>query len=353
MTARVACAIVRSSRARNRTLHDPSTTVLAGPDGLRFALQHCSFTLPSRANQYSSSVRRVKCDETKPHCKRCTAYGYVCDGYVTPTNPTASHDGRVVRKSSAGSTGSVSGSPDYLDTVLEGRLTAPDNEFMECCQFCTYRRHWVGLPNLGPEANSRHTDLEVLLPVRQRDLDYTNRGPLNLETRYRPGFLLSMTASQIALIAIATKTLPHPSQMTSINHLWSKFHAYMVHNIQDINTYLQGGSPYNRVLALLRITDVLSVELNLLGTSWRAHNSGFLALLNIKDSVGKMLPPSPGLDSARQFHIMFVVPIHVSQPQLTVVELLPWPTRPVQPRTRLRKSTASPWKRLPAFFRKS
>ncbi|KAJ2969295.1 hypothetical protein NQ176_g8739 [Zarea fungicola] len=179
-------------------------------------------------------VRRVKCDEGKPQCVRCTAYGYVCDGYVTPT---------------------PAGAPKTVT-------------------------------------------------ARVQELDYNHRGPLNLETRYRPGFLLAMTAQHISLLGIATDTLPHPTHLTSISQLWAKFHAYMVHNIQDINNYLQGHSPYNRVLALLRITDVTSVELSLLGTTWRAHNSGFLALLKMDDAVGRELPPSPGLEGAKQFQVM-------------------------------------------------
>lgn len=149
-----------------------------------------------------------------------------------------------------------------------------------------------------------NVDIEAVLPLRQQELDYNHRGPLNLETRYRPGFLLAMTAQHISLLGIATDTLPHPTHLTSISQLWAKFHAYMVHNIQDINNYLQGHSPYNRVLALLRITDVTSVELSLLGTTWRAHNSGFLALLKLDDAVGRELPPSKGLEGAKQFQVM-------------------------------------------------
>jgi hypothetical protein len=28
-------------------------------------------------------IRRVKCDETKPECERCTSTGRKCDGYLT------------------------------------------------------------------------------------------------------------------------------------------------------------------------------------------------------------------------------------------------------------------------------
>ncbi|KAI9743070.1 MAG: hypothetical protein M1818_003365 [Claussenomyces sp. TS43310] len=33
---------------------------------------------------YSDSIRRVKCDEAKPNCVRCTSTGRKCDGYQTP-----------------------------------------------------------------------------------------------------------------------------------------------------------------------------------------------------------------------------------------------------------------------------
>jgi hypothetical protein len=35
-----------------------------------------------------SRIRRVKCDEAKPHCQRCTSTGRKCDGYATPKAST-------------------------------------------------------------------------------------------------------------------------------------------------------------------------------------------------------------------------------------------------------------------------
>jgi hypothetical protein len=32
----------------------------------------------------SSRIRRIKCDEVKPHCQRCTSTGRKCDGYSPP-----------------------------------------------------------------------------------------------------------------------------------------------------------------------------------------------------------------------------------------------------------------------------
>jgi len=36
----------------------------------------------------SLRIRRVKCDEGKPFCKRCTSTGRKCDGYAAPGQPS-------------------------------------------------------------------------------------------------------------------------------------------------------------------------------------------------------------------------------------------------------------------------
>ncbi|KAH9212784.1 hypothetical protein DL95DRAFT_339944 [Leptodontidium sp. 2 PMI_412] len=42
-----------------------------------------------RTGCLTCKVRRVKCDEAKPHCNRCIKAGMTCDGYKQPTKPAA------------------------------------------------------------------------------------------------------------------------------------------------------------------------------------------------------------------------------------------------------------------------
>lgn len=45
---------------------------------------------PASANQVANStVRRVKCDENKPACDKCTSTGRKCDGYSSEDDPKA------------------------------------------------------------------------------------------------------------------------------------------------------------------------------------------------------------------------------------------------------------------------
>ncbi|KAM3508353.1 hypothetical protein MY11210_006752 [Beauveria gryllotalpidicola] len=237
-------------------------------------------------------VRRVKCDETKPHCKRCTAYGYVCDGYLTPTTCAASaaHAASAVQKSQH--VRRITAALDSRQVVAESRILPPDWDFMESCRYY----------------------IETILPARQRDIDFAQSGSLNLATRHRPSFLLAMTAHRIGLISRALDTLPHPLHMTFIAPLWNLLHSSMVCSIQEINSNLEGGAPYCKVLALLRITDLLSVELTLLGTAWRAHSSGFLAVLDNCVKADIFLPPSPVLRSAAQFQVITAAIANTTSP---------------------------------------
>ncbi|KAL4960035.1 Zn(II)2Cys6 transcription factor [Aspergillus stella-maris] len=41
-----------------------------------------------RTGCVTCKIRRVKCDEAKPHCRRCTSTGRKCDGYVQPREGT-------------------------------------------------------------------------------------------------------------------------------------------------------------------------------------------------------------------------------------------------------------------------
>lgn len=42
--------------------------------------------LSAHKNLYCDRIRKVKCDETKPYCLRCTKTGRKCDGYLDPRN---------------------------------------------------------------------------------------------------------------------------------------------------------------------------------------------------------------------------------------------------------------------------
>lgn len=52
-------------------------------------------------NIFICRIRRVKCDESKPTCQRCTSTGRKCDGYVSdilPSNPHDQHAAAIIHR---------------------------------------------------------------------------------------------------------------------------------------------------------------------------------------------------------------------------------------------------------------
>ncbi|KAF8859327.1 hypothetical protein BDZ45DRAFT_650332 [Acephala macrosclerotiorum] len=49
-----------------------------------------AFKPKTRTGCITCRIRRIKCDEEKPHCRKCTSTGRKCDGYTTTTAPRKS-----------------------------------------------------------------------------------------------------------------------------------------------------------------------------------------------------------------------------------------------------------------------
>ncbi|RDL38940.1 uncharacterized protein BP5553_03280 [Venustampulla echinocandica] len=66
---------------------------------------------PSKTGCITCKIRRVKCGEEKPFCKRCTSTGRNCDGYAPPKAPDSSSR-RSTPRSISKSPRYISGSPE-------------------------------------------------------------------------------------------------------------------------------------------------------------------------------------------------------------------------------------------------
>jgi len=60
-------------------------------------------------------IRRVKCDESQPHCQRCTSTGRTCDGYNKEPTPTSPIRGEIGGYSIVPFTGNVASAGDIQE----------------------------------------------------------------------------------------------------------------------------------------------------------------------------------------------------------------------------------------------
>jgi hypothetical protein len=106
-------------------------------------------------------IRKVKCDEGKPHCKRCTSTGRICDGYdptFRPPQSTTPSPPAKTRNSPQSRTGRIlvrSQSPAYLAPALrfDTREERESFDFFTSHAVSSLRGFWT--PHSGNEKYSR------------------------------------------------------------------------------------------------------------------------------------------------------------------------------------------------------
>ncbi|KAL6918991.1 hypothetical protein FSST1_003017 [Fusarium sambucinum] len=60
------------------------------PSGCASRPRQRAYHTKSKTGCRTCKIRKVRCDEQKPACDRCTSTGRVCDGYASPSPPSAS-----------------------------------------------------------------------------------------------------------------------------------------------------------------------------------------------------------------------------------------------------------------------
>lgn len=123
--------------------------------------------------------------------------------------------------------------------------------------------HYMYENHLGIAANRVNADVEVVWPSQTEDMDRHVTRPVNLATRYRPGFNMAMVSSRIDLISKAHNVLPRHSDMPFIAQLWAALYRYTIQSILDLNRYLEEGTISSKELAFRRMCDLVSSEVRI------------------------------------------------------------------------------------------
>jgi Fungal Zn(2)-Cys(6) binuclear cluster domain len=84
-----------------------------------------SSTLAFDADLPRYRIRKVKCDELKPSCNRCTHTGRKCDGYAPPMSNVPKKSSHVVRSSKK----ALQQSDVHVDVVLSSIFGTPEEHW--------------------------------------------------------------------------------------------------------------------------------------------------------------------------------------------------------------------------------
>ncbi|KAJ6786677.1 hypothetical protein PWT90_08546 [Aphanocladium album] len=211
-------------------------------------------------------TRRVKCDETRPVCKRCVKTRVECRGYaVEPADGEATlHAGLPKDSTSEGqhfATGPRRSAESLQQYKRKERLYAtldhPDWEYFDAIRYYFQ----IVKPSRMPETG------EVLDP------------PFHLPVFSKTKFLSQIICDQISRASKARGRLLEPGEDPALAGSWERHHRYTVDYIRFTNELVRRDDSSNGAIGLHGIMHLLVVDLYVKRSFWRAHLNGFLAYL--------------------------------------------------------------------------
>ncbi|XWW99208.1 hypothetical protein V2A60_007217 [Cordyceps javanica] len=225
-------------------------------------------------------ARRIKCDETHPVCKRCAIGNRPCRyALVTPSpSPPGEAD-----TPPAGTAQALSRAPFY-QTEPPGWDAAQAMRFFLDVSIPMYSKFQV---------------VETAYDAQFVPGSHISIFP------YQPGFIMMMACQRIKLASLSRNVPVKRGQGLGIEHLWDTFYENMAVTVAHLNKHINARSRPGYIIA--RIIDLLSVELAVVGSPWRAHLQGFFAIVSLYGGVTNMLEKWPRVIFALHYCLMYAL----------------------------------------------
>ncbi|EGX95520.1 hypothetical protein CCM_00174 [Cordyceps militaris CM01] len=256
---------------------------------------------PPTENEGTSPPRQKRwATKTRTGCVtcRCMTSGRMCDGYKSPLKKPAK------QSASAASHSLVELRTNHNDVAhpvyfpgsrarhaviwSQAQLTPPDWDLTEALHY--YYR--TILPSLM--ANQLDDSTTAYMPTA---------GNLGCKT----SFITFVFSNRIADAAKNRGTLRSPEDMPDDQYLWTAFHASMSTMLGVINERLSSPDGDTHDSVFVRIVDMLSIDLTLLGNTWQAHLHGYGALYKMRGGYKRLSKAVKTFD----YQFQYVYMLHV------------------------------------------
>ncbi|XWW99389.1 hypothetical protein V2A60_007399 [Cordyceps javanica] len=137
----------------------------------------------------------------------------------------------------------------------------------------------------------------VLVPMYERGqvatTSYRNQFPSKPHISiffFHTGFLMMVTSHRIKMVCAQRGVPVQRGQGLGIEHLWRSFFGYMALALENLNKHILSGGPAWYLIN--RTVELLSNELHMVDSLWRAHLRGFFAIVMLHGGVETILTTS-------------------------------------------------------------
>ncbi|KAJ4144916.1 hypothetical protein LMH87_003783 [Akanthomyces muscarius] len=227
-----------------------------------------------RTGCHTCRLRRIKCDETQPVCKRCLAGGRDCQYSLVWRPPNGDESGTQARSNAI----------RYYTTVVypQAVRTLASN---------TYKQTMDPRLHISNQTSP-------------------------------PAFIMLQMSHRISTLCQQNSALTRQHAVPDMAILWRTFYVYMGQSITLLNHYITNRSPI--ALTLFRVIDFICAGLVIAELPWRTHTRGFLTLVQHHGSVQAVLNSSdlPDILPALQFVLLTATMANTTSPSTDQISQL-------------------------------
>ncbi|KAJ3498376.1 hypothetical protein NLG97_g1179 [Lecanicillium saksenae] len=231
-------------------------------------------------------ARRVKCDETKPLCRRCVKSGQNCRGYGLPKPAVEAPPNRAV--TSEGQRGQLRERGSRQGARVSIDIDPPLWPMAEALRYSD------SVPNT--------IDYRVYRPTVKIDIQAVHEPQIHHRDFEQVSFICMMVVKNIAYVQKHRQNVSAPRADPGLNSLWEGYFRQVQALISRIVQLIQDKNP----LAFAAICLLSSFHRMLNFPTWSSHLNGYLSLMQCLGGTKAVLN-----ESTSPFHCGCVVVVSV------------------------------------------
>ncbi|OAA47230.1 C6 zinc finger domain protein [Beauveria brongniartii RCEF 3172] len=251
------------------------------------------WTTRGRTGCLTCRARHIKCDETKPACRRCATSRRECRGYDFGSDPDML-TAVAARQSKQDATTDAQCVRGLVQEVVAWRqhIDEPEPPDWECMEAVRYYLVFV-LPCC---------DEQFMAPP------FTGLPPCHGPNR--PIFLVDVSCHRIADAARARGRLLRAREDASVDGAWAAHSRHMIQILSALNRGISSDKGLmmsrSKKEALRRILTLLYFDLIVDASTWRPHLVGYLALVQHMGGVRALMRENDGYINSTQWSILVI-----------------------------------------------
>ncbi|EGX93633.1 C6 zinc finger domain protein [Cordyceps militaris CM01] len=282
----MACQILLDFSPRTISLTLSDTSCPEAPLGRTQtgAVRRRRWTPRARTGCLTCRTRRVKCDEERPVCRRCTSSRVTCHGYQLPSSE------KTKPRKSATEVGRRA-----LQTPPD--TPPPRSETTALQPFGSVHSHSINVEAEPPDWDVQESIryyFEIVVPGRTAEVRTGGDPDFHAKTFHFSRFISQVIGDQLSRASKARGELIPPGRYPAFTGVWLTYARYLSSSINVVNRHIQDSDASTSWDVFFGIDQLLVLDLYVERSQWQGHLRGFFEYIGHQGGIAAVLErPEP------------------------------------------------------------